>query len=47
MSHDLLAFLSGMFCGCFFGIGVTVVFAWRVLRAVVRFAVLSRKSRAQ
>lgn len=47
MSHDLLAFLSGMFCGCFFGIGVTVVFMWKVLRAVVRFAVLSRKSRAQ
>jgi len=34
-----------MAVGTFFGVGVTVVFAWKVVRALVRFAVLSKQNR--
>lgn len=45
MSTDLLWFLAGVAVGTFFGVGVTVVFAWKVVRALVRFAVIARQNR--
>ena len=42
---DLLWFLAGIAIGTFVGIGATVVFAWKVVRGLVRLAVLARESR--
>jgi hypothetical protein len=47
MSTDLLWFVAGIAVGTFFGVGVTVVFAWKVVRALVRFAVLAKGNRAR
>lgn len=45
VSMDLLWFLAGIAIGTFVGIGATVVFAWKVVRGLVRLAVLARESR--
>ena len=45
VSTDLLWFLAGVAVGTFFGVGITIVFAWKVVRALVRFAVLSKQNR--
>ena len=45
VSLDLLWFLAGILVGTFFGIGVTAVFAWKVVRVLVRFAVVVRQRR--
>jgi hypothetical protein len=42
VSTDLVWFLVGVWVGAFFGVGVSVVVAWRVVRALVRFAARSR-----
>lgn len=47
MSTDLLWFVAGIAVGTFFGVGVTVVFAWKVVRALVRLAVLAKGNRAR
>lgn len=43
MSTALAWFLAGIFVGSFVGIGVTVFTFWRILRALIRFAVLAKK----
>lgn len=47
MSTDLLWFLAGVAVGTFFGVGVAVVFAWKVVRALVRFAVLAKENKGR
>ena len=42
MSTALAWFLAGIFVGTFVGIGLTVFTFWRILRALVRFAVLAK-----
>jgi len=43
--NEVLWFIAGITVGTFFGIGVAVVFAWQVLRALVRFALVVQENR--
>jgi hypothetical protein len=47
VSMDFFWFLAGIFIGTFVGIGATVVFAWKVMRGLVRLAVLAQENRAR
>lgn len=47
MSTDLLWFLAGLAVGTLVGVGATVVVAWKVVRGLVRLAVLARENRGR
>ena len=45
VSTDLIWFLVGIAVGTLVGVGATVVVAWRVVRGLVKLALMARENR--